>query len=110
MTGKKETNDSDLFRAVMQDVKPLKRRTPRSAASPGSAEKETTPIPASGKKRQVRHAVAIAPPPPPPKPKQSALQHGDITGLDRRSGQRFKRGQLPVEARLDLHGMTQTEA
>ncbi|MEC8372349.1 MAG: Smr/MutS family protein [Pseudomonadota bacterium] len=110
MTGKKETNDSDLFRAVMQDVKPLKRRTPRSAASPGSAEKETTPIPASGKKRQVRHAVAIAPPPPPPKPKQSALQHGDITGLDRRTGQRFKRGQLPVEARLDLHGMTQTEA
>ena len=24
MAGKKETNDSDLFRAVMQDVKPLK--------------------------------------------------------------------------------------
>ena len=108
MTGKKESNDSDLFRAVMQDVKPLKRRTPRSAASPGSAEKETAPIPASGKKRQVCRAVA--PPPPPPKPKQSALQHGDITGLDRRTGQRFKRGQLPVEARLDLHGMTQTEA
>ncbi|MEC8165656.1 MAG: hypothetical protein VX079_13965, partial [Pseudomonadota bacterium] len=67
MAGKKETNDSDLFRAVMQDVKPLKRRTHRSAASPGSAEKETAPIPASGKKRQVRRAVAVAPPPPPPK-------------------------------------------
>ena len=78
MTGKKETNDSDLFRAVMQDVKPLKRRMLRSAASPGSAEKETAPIPASGKKRQVRRAVAVAPPPLPPKPKRSALQHGDI--------------------------------
>ena len=109
MAGKKETDDSDLFRAVMQDVKPLKRRTPRAAASPGSAEKETAPKPATGKKKQVRRAVAVAPPPP-PKPKQSALQHGDIAGLDRRTGQRFKRGQLPVEARLDLHGMTQTEA
>ena len=111
MTGKKETNDSDLFRAVMQDVKPLTRRTPRAAASPGPAKKETAPIPTTGKKKQVRRAVAVAPPPPPPpKPKQSALRHGDIAGLDRRTGQRFKRGQLPVEARLDLHGMTQTEA
>ena len=109
MTGKKETNDSDLFRAVMQDVKPLKRRTPRAAASLGPVEKETAPKPATGKKKQVRRAVAVAPPPP-PKPKQSALQHGDITGLDRRTGQRFKRGQLPVEARLDLHGMSQIEA
>ena len=45
-----------------------------------------------------------------PKPKRPLLGHGDITGLDRRTGQRFKRGQLPLEARLDLHGMTQTEA
>ena len=111
MAGKKETNDSDLFRAVMQDVKPLKRRTPRAAASPGPVEKKTAPKPTTGKKKKVRRAVAVAPPPPPPpKPKQSALQHGDIAGLDRRTGQRFKRGQLPVEARLDLHGMTQTEA
>ncbi len=32
------------------------------------------------------------------------------TGLDRRSAQRLKRGQMPIEARLDLHGMTQAEA
>jgi DNA-nicking Smr family endonuclease len=31
-------------------------------------------------------------------------------GLDRRSAQRLKRGQMPIEARLDLHGMTQDEA
>ena len=110
MAGKKETDDSDLFRAVMQDVKPLKRSASRSAASPGSAEKEPAPKPATGKKRKVRRAVAVSPPPPPPKPKQSDLQHGDMAGLDRRTGQRFKRGQLPVEAQLDLHGMTQTEA
>jgi DNA-nicking Smr family endonuclease len=31
-------------------------------------------------------------------------------GLDRRSAERLKRGQLPVAARLDLHGLTQHEA
>jgi DNA-nicking Smr family endonuclease len=30
--------------------------------------------------------------------------------LDRRSAQRLKRGQTAIEARLDLHGMTQAEA
>jgi len=31
-------------------------------------------------------------------------------GLDRRSAQRLKRGQIAIEARLDLHCMTQDEA
>jgi DNA-nicking Smr family endonuclease len=31
-------------------------------------------------------------------------------GLDRRSSERLKRGQMPIEARLDLHGMTQDAA
>jgi DNA-nicking Smr family endonuclease len=31
-------------------------------------------------------------------------------GLDKRSAERLKRGELPIEARLDLHGMTQDEA
>jgi DNA-nicking Smr family endonuclease len=31
-------------------------------------------------------------------------------GLDRRSAERLRRGALPIEARLDLHGLTQDEA
>ena len=34
----------------------------------------------------------------------------DSGGIDRRQALRLKRGQLAIEARLDLHGMTQTEA
>ncbi|HET6467015.1 MAG TPA: Smr/MutS family protein, partial [Geminicoccaceae bacterium] len=30
--------------------------------------------------------------------------------LDRRTWQRLRRGLLPIDARLDLHGMTQAEA
>ena len=31
-------------------------------------------------------------------------------GLDRRTAQKLRRGQMPIEARLDLHGMTQEAA
>lgn len=33
-----------------------------------------------------------------------------FAGLDRASAERLKRGRYPIEARLDLHGMTQAEA
>jgi DNA-nicking Smr family endonuclease len=34
----------------------------------------------------------------------------NVPGLDRRQALRLRRGQLAIEARLDLHGMTQAEA
>jgi DNA-nicking Smr family endonuclease len=40
-------------------------------------------------------------------PKLSAT---NAPGLDTRSAERLKRGQLPIEGRLDLHGMTQEAA
>jgi len=43
----------------------------------------------------------------PPAPKTEPPAAG---GLDRRSAQRLRRGQTAIEARLDLHGMTQEEA
>jgi DNA-nicking Smr family endonuclease len=36
--------------------------------------------------------------------------HEPTPGLDRRQALRLKRGQLEIEARLDLHGMVQAEA
>lgn len=36
--------------------------------------------------------------------------HGPANGADRRTIQRLRRGQLPVDGRLDLHGLTQSEA
>jgi DNA-nicking Smr family endonuclease len=39
-----------------------------------------------------------------------AGKKGEGQGIDRRQALRLKRGQLPIEARLDLHGMTQAEA
>lgn len=58
--------------------------------------------------------AAVEPPPSPPvaapvePPPPASSKLG--TGIDRRSAQRLRRGQMPIEARLDLHGMTQAEA
>ena len=38
------------------------------------------------------------------------LQHGDVSQMHKSHGKRFLRGQIPIEARLDLHGMTQNIA
>ena len=35
---------------------------------------------------------------------------GQVVGLDRRTGERMKRGALPIEGRIDLHGMTRDQA
>jgi len=60
-----------------------------------------------------RRAASIPPPPPPPaRPREATVPvvapRGG--GLDRRSALRLKRGQMAIEARLDLHGMTQEPA
>tara|TARA_B100001057_G_scaffold183570_1_gene184248 strand:- start:539 stop:1135 length:597 start_codon:yes stop_codon:yes gene_type:complete len=35
---------------------------------------------------------------------------GDVSGIDRLSARRMQRGQLPIEDRLDLHGLSQEQA
>jgi DNA-nicking Smr family endonuclease len=47
--------------------------------------------------------------PPLVRPTQRLDPHGPVD-LDRRTWQRLHRGQYPVDARLDLHGMTQAQA
>lgn len=73
-----------LWRAAMRDVA---RREEAEAAAP-----------------------AEAPAPPPRQPTRRAAPPAPASGIDRRSVQRLRRGERPIEARLDLHGMTQGEA
>lgn len=40
----------------------------------------------------------------------SDLTHGDTTQMHKSQGRRFIRGQIPIDDRLDLHGMTQDKA
>lgn len=94
-----------VWRSVASTVTPLPgRQVP--------AEDEETGAPAV--------AGEPAPPPPPPTfPLRPAappprilpdLSHGTTPGLDKRSAERMKKGEMEIDGRLDLHGMTQDSA
>jgi len=89
------SGDSDLFRAAMRGVKPLARvKPPRIPAPKPEAAAQ-------------HHKPGIAAPVPKALP---PLEIGKSAGIDRASFEKLKRGQMAIEARLDLHGKTQDEA
>ncbi len=93
-----------LWRHVTRDAKPLAKREPPPAAP------EAPPEPKA--KKEIRPARALPRPRPvtPVRRAEPALEHGRAAGVDRRRTERLRRGRLPVEARLDLHGYTQDQA
>jgi len=86
---------SDLWREAVRDVWPLR------GASPANSE---------GSRRDVEFASArvergCTTPPQVPLPPLDRF-----AGIDRANAERLKRGLHAIDARLDLHGMTQAEA
>ena len=80
--------DRALWRKVTRDAKPLEKAAPPSKPAPS---RPTLP----GRPR----TPAVPP-----------LESGRAAGLDRRNLERLRRGKLPIEATLDLHGDRQAEA
>ena len=88
-----------LSSSLEGEVSRAKRAT-EGAAAPAAARASTAGTPP----RQLpfkREAKKEGPPP---------LVPGQLAGLDHRSGEKLRKGQMPVEAKLDLHGMTQNAA
>ncbi|MDP6565052.1 MAG: Smr/MutS family protein [Alphaproteobacteria bacterium] len=92
--------DDALFKAAMTDARPLRRKPARRANDPPAPE--TPPDRQTARGETKPPPPATAPPPPPPA--------ASLAGLDRRSAERLRRGQMKIEARLDLHGHTQADA
>lgn len=103
--------DLALWRHVTRDAKPLAKREPPPApgASPETPGAKAPPK-ATALKTKPTRPLPRPQPVTPVKPAEVALEHGRASGVDRRSAERLKRGRLPVEARIDLHGHTQAEA
>jgi len=91
--------EADLWRRITDDVKPLDR-----AGAPAPVKSSDAAVPKAPARRpgtpEPREAPAAKP----------ELRHGDTAGIDRRTAENLKRGKMSIEARLDLHGMTQVEA
>ena len=101
--------EAALWQRIARDVTPL----PRGAAALEEMEmpeEETLPPPPPKKIETRTGAAPKAAPAPPRPPTLPDLNPVTPAGLDRRTARRLKRGQLPAEARLDLHGRTQDQA
>lgn len=92
--------DVALWRKAMADVMPL-RRTPATGAT-------MPPEPVTH--AEVPPDPSLPPPTARPVPQTRPARKGPHPGLDQRSYQKLRRGQIPVEGRLDLHGLTQVQA
>ena len=98
-----KSEERALWRAAMQGVAPLPKRVAARLSEPPDA---VAPPPKSAKgklaRRAAPHATIAS--------KLPDLAPGIASGVDHRTAERLRRGERKIEARLDLHGMTQDEA
>jgi DNA-nicking Smr family endonuclease len=99
-------DDAALWEKVAATAKPLPAKKRAAAAKPKIAAPDEPAAPAMPRKA----AVPAAPPVSAPAAKPRDLEAGAAIDLDRRTAERLKRGQLPLDGRIDLHGMTQDDA
>ena len=94
-----------MWHHVVRDATPLHAEAvPEPPPPPAPPQPAPPPTPASSPK---------APPPallPPPRPYSRRLDPTGPVDLDRRSWLKLRRGLYPIDARIDLHGLTQAEA
>lgn len=100
--------DAQLWRTVAESARPLKRKRGRFHPLSEDLSKVTA-----------EETVAPKPPPapspkpsqkPPPAPAWPLLHPGAAPGVDRTTAASLRKGELPIESTLDLHGYTQGEA
>jgi DNA-nicking Smr family endonuclease len=104
MPGKRPSREErELWRGAMRDVKAWRKTEP---------EPEETPAPPAQQKKEPTRRPRTARPAPVavPETAKPVLTPGAVIGVDRRLADRLKRGRLPIDATLDLHGLTQSEA
>ena len=94
--------ERDLWDSVARQVKPLRKRI--RVAKPIAVNAEATPAPLPPMSRKVMDA-----------PPAKVMKHPDpplppLTTLGRRERSQLSRGRKEIDARLDLHGMTQERA
>ena len=93
--------DRALWESVAKQVKPLrKRRASKSPVAPAEADSKVAPKPAAAPRHVASPRIVLPPKPEPP----------PLAPIGRRERSHLSRGRKEIDARLDLHGMTQTRA
>jgi DNA-nicking Smr family endonuclease len=102
MSRRRQLSDEEeaLWAGLTRSIKPLKSAKPGAKTSPKSSATPpaiSTPAPSQTRSHPVTPRETPRPSPP-------------LAPLGRRLKQRVARGREPIDARLDLHGMTQRQA
>jgi len=113
--------DAGLWQRVTAQVKPLKSTTrlfePETSLSNIAKPQDRLPKKTAKAEKNAASAnnsnLSVATPKKVETSKQIKpvdLRHGETGGIDRGTQRRFFRGEIPIESRLDLHGMTAARA
>jgi DNA-nicking Smr family endonuclease len=95
-----------LWESVAKQTKPLRKRS-RAAKPQLAAPDSQTPVATKAAAAPKAHPAAKVPRAPRPDPPPTAPP---LAPLGRRERSQLSRGRKEIDARLDLHGMTQTRA
>ena len=98
------SQDARLWASVTATTQPLKNNKRAHAHLPKTARKTPVQDKPNGVRATVGHSPSVQ------ATQRKDLQAGRSDGVDKRLADRFRRGQLPIDATLDLHGMTQAQA
>ncbi|MBK4718877.1 Smr/MutS family protein [Azospirillum sp. YIM DDC1] len=102
------TEERRLWRIAMRDAEPMPGRIVEDPDPPAAPVAEPEPV-----------ATTASPPPALPprggvpkggRPSQPPLKVGNLDNIDRRTADRFSRGEMEIDGRIDLHGMSQAQA
>lgn len=101
------SDEKALWNKVTRDVRALAPDTEGAADAPAPEPAPGPPAPA----KRVRRAAQAAPaPPPPPRAKLKPLPPSPFKSGDPALDRKARRGRMPPERTLDLHGLTQRSA
>ena len=106
MTSKRDTGSKPPRGLSPEDIALWRKATARDQPMAERDALEPAPEPPASARRVAPATPAMAT----REPDLPDIAVGRAPGLDKRSAQRLKRGQLAVEDHIDLHGMTQTQA
>lgn len=98
-------DEHTLWRAVAKTTKPLKRG--KRASKTAETGEPGVPVQSASAERMPSPASA---PSKPPKRIEKAVAPPALAPMSRREKSRLSRGRQEIDARIDLHGMTQARA
>lgn len=99
--------DVRLWAQVVRDAKPLPETPPVTPPPEDAAPQAETPEPFDPPGPRL---LPLREAPPAKARRHGALSHGSTAGIDKRTAERFLKGEMEIQARLDLHGLTREAA